>query len=401
MKNNSASFKKFFNPYFIKSNPLILVIIGLLFFGLYFVFNATVISSLETYGNPYRFAIFHLIWILIGLILFWYFYNIDLFKLRKFTYILYALTLVSLLPLFVARFFPCDQGFEYAPCTNGAIRWLVLNPSPLPKLPFIGTISFQPSELAKLTLVLLTSFLLTKETLNFKQKLKRILFFTLPLVFLVFFQPNKSTSFIMLSIIFSIYFIYGQKLKLILYASIPLFVLFLVFILLNSYSLNRVLTFLSINENESSNYHAKQVQISLGSGGIFGVGLGQSRQKFSFLPEISSDSIFAIIGEEAGIIGSLIVLGASVYLIFLGVKIAENQSENYYKLLAIGITTWYGIQSIVNIGAMVGLIPLTGVPLPLISYGGSSTIFIMIGFGILANISKNVFDTESYLKRKQ
>lgn len=400
MKSKSVSFKKFFNPYFLKTNPLILVIISLLFLGLYFVFNATVISSLETYGNPYRFAIFHLIWILIGLLLFWNFYNIDLFKLRKFTYILYALTVISLLPLFVSRFFPCNPGLEFAPCTNGAIRWLVLNPSPLPKIPFIGTISFQPSELAKLTLVLLTSFLLTKETLNFRQKLNRILILSLPLVFLVFFQPNKSTSFIMLSIIFSIYFIYGQKLKYILYASIPLFVLFLVFILLNSYSLNRVLTFLNINENESSNYHANQVQISLGSGGIFGIGLGQSRQKFSFLPEISSDSIFAIIGEEAGFIGSLIVLGLIVYLIYLGLKISEYQSENYFKLLAIGITTWFGVQSIVNVGAMVGLIPLTGVPLPLISYGGSSTIFIMIGLGILANVSKNVFESEGYLKKK-
>jgi len=204
----------------------------------------------------------------------------------------------------------------------------------------------------------------------------------------------------MLSIIFSIYFIYGQKLKYILYASIPLFVLFLVFILLNSYSLNRVLTFLNINENESSNYHTNQVQISLGSGGIFGIGLGQSRQKFSFLPEISSDSIFAIIGEEAGFIGSLIVLGLIVYLIYLGLKISEYQSENYFKLLAIGITTWFGVQSIVNVGAMVGLIPLTGVPLPLISYSGSSTIFIMIGLGILANVSKNVFESEGYLKKK-
>jgi len=391
-KNPSAYLRSLFNPHYLKNNPLILSVLFLLFVGLYFVFNATVITSLETYGSPYRFAIFHFFWILIGLVFFYFFFNINLFKLRKITIIFYVISLLTLIPLFVARFFPCETGLPFAPCTNGAIRWLVLNPSPLPKIPFIGTISFQPSELAKLSIILVTSYFLTKETLNFNQKLKRIIMFNLPLIIFVFFQPNKSTSFIMLSILFSLYFVYGQKLKYLLYAFIPLVGIFLTFIFINTYSLERVLTFLRINENESSNYHSKQVQISLGSGGFFGVGLGQSRQKFSFLPEISSDSIFAIIGEEAGLVGSLVILGVIFYVIYLGIGIAEKQSESYFKLLALGITSWFGVQTIVNVGAMVGLIPLTGVPLPLISYGGSSTIFMMIAFGILANISKNVYE---------
>ena len=391
-KNPSAYLRSLFNPHYLKNNPLILCVLFLLFAGLYFVFNATVITSLETYGSPYRFAIFHFFWILIGLGFFYFFFNLDLFKLRKVTVIFYIVSLLTLIPLFVARFFPCDAGMSFAPCTNGAIRWLVLNPEPLPKIPLIGTISFQPSELAKLSIILVTSYFLTKETLNFNQKIKRIILFNLPLIVFVFFQPNKSTSFIMLSILFSLYFVYGQKLKYLLYAFVPLIVVFITFIFMNSYSLERVLTFLKINENESSNYHSRQVQISLGSGGLFGVGLGQSRQKFSFLPEISSDSIFAIIGEEAGLVGSMVILGVIFYVIYLGIGIAEKQSESYFKLLALGITSWFGVQTIVNVGAMVGLIPLTGVPLPLISYGGSSTIFMMIAFGILANISKNVYE---------
>lgn len=391
-KNPSAYLRSLFNPHYLKNNPLLLSIMFLLFVGLYFVFNATVITSLETYGSPYRFAIFHLFWILIGFGFFYFFFYVDLFKLRKITIIFYVFSLLALIPLFIARFFPCESGLSFAPCTNGAIRWLVLNPAPLPKIPYIGTISFQPSELAKLSIVLITSYFLTKETLNFNQKIKRILLFNLPLVIFVFFQPNKSTSFIMLSIIFSLYFVYGQKLKYLFYAFVPLLVIFLTFIFVNTYSLERVLTFLKINENESSNYHTRQVQISLGSGGMFGVGLGQSRQKFSFLPEISSDSIFAIIGEEAGLVGSLVILGVIFYVIYLGITIAENQTESYFKLLALGITAWFGVQTIVNVGAMVGLIPLTGVPLPLISYGGSSTIFMMIAFGILGNISRNVYE---------
>jgi len=132
--------------------------------------------------------------------------------------------------------------------------------------------------------------------------------------------------------------------------------------------------------------------ISLGSGGIFGVGLGMSRQKFSFLPEIFSDSIFAVIGEETGFIGAIIVSGLLFYLVYLGYDIAIKQSEMYYKLLSVGITTWVGVQTIINLFAMVELIPLTGVPLPLISYGGSSTIFLMIALGILGNISKNIYE---------
>jgi len=132
--------------------------------------------------------------------------------------------------------------------------------------------------------------------------------------------------------------------------------------------------------------------ISLGSGGTFGVGLGMSRQKFSFLPEIFSDSIFAVIGEETGFFGGILVSSLIFYLVYLGYSVASKQSEMYYRLLAVGISTWIGVQAVINLFAMVELIPLTGVPLPLISYGGSSTIFLMIALGILSNISKNVYE---------
>jgi cell division protein FtsW len=117
-----------------------------------------------------------------------------------------------------------------------------------------------------------------------------------------------------------------------------------------------------------------------------------SRQKFSFLPEIFSDSIFAIIGEETGFVGAIILASLLFYLVYLGYDLALKQSDMYFKLLAVGISTWVGVQTLVNLFAMVELIPLTGVPLPLISYGGSSTIFLMIALGILCNISKNVYE---------
>lgn len=392
MKKFSANFFKFFNFRYLKSNPILFVIFSILIIGIYFVFNSTVVLSLELYKTPYRFIILHLSWVFAGLVCFTVFFNLNLFKLRKISIYLFFVSITFLLILSFSKLFSCENAPSFAPCINGATRWLVLNPKPLPEIPFIGTISFQPSEFAKLVLVLSLAYFFTKETLNFKQKIIRVLLIFISIFLTVFFQPNKSTAFILFFIFFSIYLTYGQNLKYLIY-SLPVFlVLFLAFIFINSYSFNRVKTFLDQNENKNQNYHQEQIMISLGSGGFSGIGLGMSRQKFSFLPEVYSDSIFAIIGEEAGLIGSLIVVGLFFYFIYLGLTIASYQTDMYYKLLVVGIVSWVGIQTLINLFAMTDLIPLTGVPLPLISYGGSSTIFLMIGLGILGNISKNVYE---------
>lgn len=395
MKKFTANFFQFFNFKYLKNNPILLVIFSLILIGIYFIFNSTVVLSLEMYKTPYRFIILHISWIVLGLIFFTFFYNLNLLKLRKISILFYALSITFLFILFVSKLFPCESAPSFAPCINGATRWLILNPKPLPEIPFIGNISFQPSEFAKLALILSVAYFLTKETLSFKQKILRAFLIFLTIFITVFFQPNKSTSFILFFIFFSMYITYGQKLKYLLY-SIPVFiVLFVSFIFLNSYSLNRVKTFLDLNENKNQNYHQEQIMISLGSGGFSGIGLGKSRQKFSFLPEVYSDSIFAIIGEEAGLIGSLIVVGLFFYFIYLGLGIAYSQNDMYLRLLVVGIVSWVGSQALVNLFAMTDLIPLTGVPLPLISYGGSSTIFLMIALGILSNIAKKVYEKRS------
>jgi cell division protein FtsW len=391
MKNFSATAKQLLNFRYIRNNPLLSVVYILILIGIYFVFNATVVSSLDLFNTPYHFGILHLAWVSVGFLFFIYFYSCNLFKIRKLTQIIFYISFISLFLLAVAKFFPCDS-VPFAPCNKGAIRWLVLNPRPLPEIPFIGSVSFQPAEIAKLALVLLVSMYLTKETLTFEQKLKKILIAAVFLISFVFIQPNKSTSIIMVAICISIYLVYGEKTNYLLYLIPVLAVIYIFFIFYNSYSLNRVKTYLDVNASDDQNYHQNQIQISLGSGGLFGIGLGKSRQKFSFLPEISSDSIFAVIGEESGFVGTAFVTSLVFYLIYLGFKIAEVQHEMYYKLLATGITTWFGVQSLINLFAMTQIMPLTGVPLPLISYGGSSTIFMMTALGILGNISRSVYE---------
>lgn len=391
MKKITALFNQLLNFHYVKTNPLLVVIFSLIGIGLYFVFNSTVVLSLELFNNPYRFAVLHLAWVFVGLILFGIFFNLNLYSFRKHSFKIYLVSIIFLSVLFVSRFFECGT-VAFAPCVNGAVRWFSFNPVPLPEIPFIGRVQFQPSELAKLALILFVSYLFTKETINVDDRIKKIGVATFLVGFMVFFQPNKSTALILFSIVLSMYLTYGQKLKYLAYLIPVLVLIFIFFIFNNSYSLKRVETFLDLSTNKDQNYHQEQIMISLGSGGAFGVGLGMSRQKFSFLPEIFSDSIFAIIGEETGFVGAIIIASLLFYLVYLGYDLALKQSDMYFKLLAVGISTWVGVQTLVNLFAMVELIPLTGVPLPLISYGGSSTIFLMIALGILCNISKNVYE---------
>ncbi|EKD99708.1 MAG: hypothetical protein ACD_22C00195G0007, partial [uncultured bacterium] len=176
-----------------------------------------------------------------------------------------------------------------------------------------------------------------------------------------------------------------------LFLSMPVFgALGTIFMLTSEYRRERLFTLLGLTSGEelSLGYHIKQILIALGSGGIFGLGFGQSRQKFQYLPEVASDSIFAIIGEELGFIGTTFVVMLFGFFIYKGLSIAKKATDNVGRMLAVGITSWMGLQFFVNIAAMTKLIPLTGVPLPLISYGGSSMIFSLMGLGVLASIGR-------------
>ena len=136
-------------------------------------------------------------------------------------------------------------------------------------------------------------------------------------------------------------------------------------------------------------YQLKQSLIAVGSGGIFGLGLGMSNQKFGFIPQTISDSVFAIFAEELGLIGSFLLIITFLFFLWRGFKIAKRSQDKFSKLFAIGFTVWISIQALVNIGAIIGILPLAGIPLPFISYGGSHIAVELIGAGILLNISKS------------
>ncbi len=157
----------------------------------------------------------------------------------------------------------------------------------------------------------------------------------------------------------------------------------------STYRRNRILTFLDPSADPlGKSYHVRQILIALGSGGFFGVGLGQSRQKYQYLPEATTDSIFAVIAEETGFIGAVALIAVYLLFIYLGFKIALRAHDRFGRLLAASLTVWLGVQAAINFAAMVSLVPLTGIPLPFISYGGSSLVVALASVGILINISR-------------
>jgi cell division protein FtsW len=255
----------------------------------------------------------------------------------------------------------------------GARRWIPL-----------GFFSLQPSELVKLGLAIYLA--------KVSSKAKGPLSYFLPIIViagLVMLQPDLGTTLVIAFIGFAQIFISGVNLFYLL-GGVGVGALgVLVLVLTSSYRKERLLTFFEITRDPlGKSYHIRQILLALGSGGIFGVGLGSSRQKFLFLPEASTDSVFAIIAEETGLLGSIGIILLFAFFVYKGMKIARAAPDTFSQVLATGITAWIGGQAFLNIASMVAIVPLTGIPLPFFSYGGSSLVMILAACGILLSISR-------------
>ncbi|MCL5411687.1 MAG: putative lipid II flippase FtsW [Patescibacteria group bacterium] len=340
--------------------------LGLVIFGVVMVYDASVVSAYRDFADKYYYLKNQLVWLVLGLIALVVVSQIDYHLWER----LSPLLLFGALVLLLAVLIPGLGVKAY-----GAQRWLQLGP-----------VRLQPSEMIKLGYILYLSAWLSR-----KIKLVPFLVVTGFLIGIVLIQKDLGTATIIGSIGFATYFISG--------ASLWQFSLLLpaaavgggFFILSSSYRAKRLFTFLDPTKDPlGSSYHINQVLIALGSGGLLGLGLGESRQKYEYLPEVTTDSIFAVIGEELGFIGAIILISIFILLIYRGFKIAQKAPDKFGQLVAGGITSWIAAQAFINLAAMAALIPLTGVPLPFISYGGSALVTTMIGVGILLNISKQV-----------
>lgn len=358
-----------------KSKPdivLALLVFILCFFGLVMISSASVVTSQEHFGSNYYYVIHQLESLIIGLILMVVGYYIDYRYWKKISVIMFLTTLVLLIAVFLPGI-----GREY----GGAHRWIG-----------IGSSIFQPSEFVKLTFIIyLASWLENRgaKIHHFYAGFVPFAFLMLVLGFLIMSQPDLGTLTVILATAVITFFVAGARNTHLAIGGVSLLVLVAILIKAAPYRLQRFLVFLNPSEQTlGAGYHINQALIAVGSGGLWGLGFGQSKQKYLYLPQASSDSIFAIIAEELGFLRSFLVLGAYAFFGVRGYKIARNAPDNFARLLATGITSWIVVQAFINIAAMLSLIPLTGVPLPFISYGGSSLMISLFAVGILLNISK-------------
>lgn len=291
---------------------------------------------------------------------------------KKYSIIIFIFSLIFSLLVFIPAF-----NFYY----NGAHRWI-----------HIFGLSIQPSEILKFSSVNLIAFFCSKYSKKFsnlKIGLIPISIFIFLVSGILLLEPDFGTLLIILSSSLLVFFVGGAKWRDIIILAISGVLIFFLLITVRPYMKERILTFMEPGrEVLGSGYQLNQSLIAVGSGQMFGRGIGQSIQKFNYLPEQISDSIFAVYAEEMGFVGSVVLIILFIFITIRGVNISKYTEDDYGKLLALGITGIFFFQTVLNISSAIGVAPLTGVPLPLISKGGTSFVFLMYQFGVLLNISK-------------
>lgn len=329
------------------------------------VYNASVVEAYRRFSDRFYYLKSQAVWAVLGIGLCLLFSKVNYQFLKKLALPIFVFNLILLVLVLI-------QGFGSE--IKGARRWLN-----------VGGYSFQPSELMKLSFVIYLATWLSEK----KRSLGQFLFLVALVAGLIILEPDLGTSLVIVTSAFVTYYLSGAPVFSFLATSAMGAVGVLFLILISPYRRQRLLTFFSLNSDPlGASYHVRQALIALGNGGWFGLGLGQSRQKYSYLPEVAADSIFAIVGEEVGFLGSSILLIVYFVLIYNLFKIATEAPDKFSQLLATAIGCWFAFQTILNLSAMVVLVPLTGIPLPLISHGGSSLVITLIGIGITLNISR-------------
>lgn len=354
---------------------LTLSIFVLLAFGLIIMYSISPVLSQKLLGSASRNYYFYgqLVNIFVGLLAWVVAMRVDYHRWQAWAPIMMIVSFGALLGLMV-------PGLSYT--TNGATRWLKLGPA-----------SFQPAELLKLSTVLYLAAWFERRREGVRTFWDGLVPFSIMLgvvgFILVVLQRDMGTAIVLVGSVVAMYFVAGARgTHITALAGAGLAATWLAIVTF-PHRLQRLTTFLNPSQDPSGvGYHISQALIAVGSGGVFGRGLGKSLQIYGYLPEAANDSIFAIIGEEVGFAGSVLVVALFGSLVYRGLKVARSAPDSFGQLTAVGITLWLGLQAAINIAAMLALVPLTGIPLPFISYGGTSLVFALFGAGILLNISK-------------
>lgn len=354
------------------SKLLILSVILLMILSLFMIYSASYIWAEYKFDNPFKYVINQGIFVLLGIIL--------LFIVSKINYKIYYdkanLILLICLILLILVLIP---GLGIV--RNGSRSWFG-----------IGSFSIQPSEFSKIGLIIFTSKYLSKSNKflkNYKKGVFPILFILLLIFGLIMLEPDFGTGMIIVVTIIALLFIAGVNMKFFLYFCLLGIIGIVGLIIIAPYRMDRITSFLNPwNDPLGTGFQIIQSLYAIGPGGLLGMGFLNSRQKHFYLPEPQTDFIFSIISEEFGIVGILIVSGLFIFILYCGIKTALNCKDSFGKYLAFGMIFQILIQTVMNLMVVVGLIPVTGVTLPFLSYGGSSLLISMASIGILLNISK-------------
>ncbi|MCK4836883.1 MAG: putative lipid II flippase FtsW [Candidatus Aminicenantes bacterium] len=350
---------------------LIVSVIFLLLFGLIMIYNATMILAKEKYADSFYFFKKQILWVGVGLILFGILslLKYPLYLNQKFVFLALVISIIALIMVF------------FTGKINNSYRWIRL-----------GAFSVQPSEFAKISAIMYLSYLFGKKKYDVNN-IKKLIVLLIPIFIielLILKEPDYGNFFLILLATLIILFVSGFKIKYFLISSVLIFSLVFVSLKLSPERMNRILAYLNPQDYVTTySFQTMQSIYALGSGGIFGQGLGKSTQKLYFLPYAYTDFIFSIIGEEVGLIGTLLVLGLFFIFLTRGLRIAKQSGNLHTYLLGIGLTFLIVSQALINISVTLGIVPTKGIPLPFISIGGSSMIASLIIAGIIVNISKH------------
>lgn len=353
--------------------PFLFIVLTLLGIGVVMVFSASSVESLVYYHSPYYYLERQLIWAALGLGAMAYFIRFDYQRLRRYAWPFAIVTLILLVAVLVPHL---------GRTIGGARRWIG-----------VGSYVFQPSELSKLALVLLFAHTLTENRArpqDFKQGFLRHMGMLGLAFFLILREPDLGTALCLTGTAFVMLWVAGAESWQLgmagLLGAAGIFALSVT----EPYRLKRLTSFINPGADPlGSGYHIIQSLYALGSGGLFGVGLGRSSLKYFYLPEQHTDFIFSVLGEELGFLGGIAVLVLFFLLGWRGYRLAVSAPDRFGAVLATGLTTMILLQAFLNIAVVTSSMPITGIPLPFISYGGSSLVFTLAGVGVLLNISRH------------
>lgn len=366
---------------------LVIATFGLLFIGMVMILSASTTVSYKQFNNQYIIFLRQLMFASIGIVIMMAISRLPKVFFFKWSKVALWLSIVLLVLVLIPSI-----GISVAGQRNWISLW--------------GPFRLQPSEIAKLTLIVWGSVVLSKQIRSKITTWQNLLVPVFPvgaiIAVLVILEGDLGTALILGPILLSLFYAIGAPVKLFTWSAMAGLLVILLLSIQESYRIQRFLSWINPSaENQDAGWQVTHGKYALASGGWTGIGLGASKEKWGWLPAAHTDFIFAVVGEELGLVGTLIVLALIGTIAYVALTLARKTNDLFTKLIATSVMAWIVVQSIINVGAVLGLLPVTGVPLPLVSYGGSSLVFTMSAIGVLMAVLRVEPNVKAELKKKK